>query len=226
MKKPCSGASSSSFCATFLWTIRVNSVQQVRFLLAVFYSWVALCTIKQQGDGRSGRICSVWYDGGVQVLPVLFQTAGRPRMIPLLLLFNSQRTWLSFIYKICCAVVSGVSEYKTKVQAESQLQVTRWGSHRAWTASASLCTNQLPHSGVMLSGYMSEAFLTGEGLSDTYIWHPVAKCPWHINIQLFCLHLDVNGCGNKKVKKNKRKEKWSNFLITWHLKQTYSNRFV
>lgn len=233
MNKPRSGASHSSFCATFLCTIRVNSFQQVRFLLAVFYSWEALCTIKHQRYWRSGRIC-----GTTEVTRYYlycFKLLG-DLGVALLLSFNSQRTWLLLIYKMCCSVVMSVSEHKTKVQAESQLQVTRWCSHRAWTASASLGRNQLPQSDLnsrdssvlnRLTGsgltrnakwLHVEAFLTGEGLSDTYIWHPMAKRPCHIFIKLFCLHLDINGCGNKKVEKNKRKGKWSNVLIAWHLK--------
>lgn len=78
MNKPRSGAAHSSFCATFLCTIRVNSFQQVRFLLAVFYSWKSLCTIKHQRYGRSGRIPSVWYNGGDQVLPAPFKLLGDP----------------------------------------------------------------------------------------------------------------------------------------------------
>lgn len=162
MNKPRSGASHSSFCATFLCTIRVNSFQQVRFLLAVFYSWEALCTIKHQRYWRSGRIC-----GSTEVTRYYlycFKLLG-DLGVALLLSFNSQRTWLLLIYKMCCSVVMSVSEHKTKVQAESQLQVTRWCSHRAWTASASLGRNQLPQSDLNSRDSSVLNRLTGSGLT-------------------------------------------------------------
>lgn len=208
MNKPRSGASHSSFCATFLCTIRVNSFQQVRFLLAVFYSWEALCTIKHQRYWRSGRIC-----GTTEVTRYYlycFKLLG-DLGVALLLSFNSQRTWLLLIYKMCCSVVMSVSEHKTKVQAESQLQVTRWCSHRAWTASASLGRNQLPQSDLNSRDSSVLNRLTGSGLTRTDV-RAISLLNYSVCILIL---MDVQ---TKKWKRTNVKESDQTFwlLDTWN----------
>lgn len=208
MNKPRSGASHSSFCATFLCTIRVNSFQQVRFLLAVFYSWEALCTIKHQRYWRSGRIC-----GSTEVTRYYlycFKLLG-DLGVALLLSFNSQRTWLLLIYKMCCSVVMSVSEHKTKVQAESQLQVTRWCSHRAWTASASLGRNQLPQSDLNSRDSSVLNRLTGSGLTRNDV-RAISLLNYSVCILIL---MDVE---TKKWKRTNAKESDQTFwlLDTWN----------
>lgn len=208
MNKPRSGASHSSFCATFLCTIRVNSFQQVRFLLAVFYSWEALCTIKHQRYWRSGRIC-----GSTEVTRYYlycFKLLG-DLGVALLLSFNSQRTWLLLIYKMCCSVVMSVSEHKTKVQAESQLQVTRWCSHRAWTASASLGRNQLPQSDLNSRDSSVLNRLTGSGLTPNDV-RAISLLNYSVCILIL---MDVE---TKKWKRTNVKESDQTFwlLDTWN----------
>lgn len=208
MNKPRSGASHSSFCATFLCTIRVNSFQQVRFLLAVFYSWEALCIIKHQRYWRSGRIC-----GTTEVTRYYlycFKLLG-DLGVALLLSFNSQRTWLLLIYKMCCSVVMSVSEHKTKVQAESQLQVTRWCSHRAWTASASLGRNQLPQSDLNSRDSSVLNRLTGSGLTPNDV-RAISLLNYSVCILIL---MDVE---TKKWKRTNVKESDQTFwlLDTWN----------
>lgn len=208
MNKPRSGASHPSFCATFLCTIRVNSFQQVRFLLAVFNSWEALCTIKHQRYWRSGRIC-----GSTEVTRYYlycFKLLG-DLGVALLLSFNSQRTWLLLIYKMCCSVVMSVSEHKTKVQAESQLQVTRWCSHRAWTASASLGRNQLPQSDLNSRDSSVLNRLTGSGLTRNDV-RAISLLNYSVCILIL---MDVQ---TKKWKRTNVKESDQTFwlLDTWN----------
>lgn len=174
----------------------------------MFYSWEALCTIKHQRYWRSGRIC-----GTTEVTRYYlycFKLLG-DLGVALLLSFNSQRTWLLLIYKMCCSVVMSVSEHKTKVQAESQLQVTRWCSHRAWTASASLGRNQLPQSDLNSRDSSVLNRLTGSGLTRNDV-RAISLLNYSVCILIL---MDVE---TKKWKRTNAKESDQTFwlLDTWN----------